>query len=686
MNLETLDPWAQQVLSSLFNGGYQGLLLTLAVALALRWTPGANAATRHAVWFVTLLLVALLPVLHGLRGVGSGSPFAWAMEPPARTLPMEILEPSTIGPAVPSMELTHSPLLISDREPLEPLLESESGATSEENPSFEVHELVGGLSEPATATTSAARAGAVPWRFSLPIGWPVALVTIWWGIAGVRLLALGWQLCRLRSLKRCATQAPAQWQDLFERATVEMELKRPTRLALAADVSTPMVIGLGRPTVVLPAAGFEQVSRDQLLQILRHELGHVVRGDDWMNLIQQFIRAVLFFHPAVGWISRRLTLEREVACDDHVLAASGSPKAYALLLTEFAGRMPGRDFAAAPAAWNHQTQLKERIHMILDSKRNASPRLGGVRLAALTAASLAAAGLALQAAPRISLETDPETGTATTLVTETRVNDVVVDDVTVTDIAPLVVHTEPTVVVTTDGLTTVEGATSLPSSHELVSGPRVKTVLVTPTPPVPPTATTQPTPVAPPAAGEAPPPAGPPGSSLEQRLDRLERLVNQLVGRSAQVKSLSRSYGGITEEQLAKIKVDVERAAHEALSKDDLARLQSRAQIEVQRAQRDVERAQRAQAKIKADGEFGQELERVNVQRRALEVRRKALEQQMDSLEEEMEKLEEMQEKLREKSRSVGSGKPQKNGDSYIQKDSAPGASNGSDANSLKKW
>lgn len=324
--------------------------------------------------------------------------------------------------------------------------------------------------------------------------------------------------------------------------------------------------------------------------------------------------------------------------------------------------------------------------MILDSKRNASPRLVGVRLAALTAASLAAAGLALHAAPRITLESDPETGTATTVVTDSDANEVVVADVTVTDITPLVVHTDPTVVVTTDGLASSGVASTLPSSNELVTGPRVKSVLVTPTPPVPPTAATHPTPVAPPAVGDVLAPVGPPGSSLEQRLDRLERLVNQLVGHSAQGKFLSRSYGGITEEQLAKISADAERAAKEALSKDDMVRLQSRAQIEVQRAKRDVERAQRAQAKIKADGQFGQELERVNVQRRVLEARRKALEQQMDSLEEEMEKLEEMQEKLREKSRDVGSGKPQERGGSSNQEDSGPGSTSGSDANSLKKW
>ena len=690
MNLETLDPWAQRILGALFNGGYQGLLLTLAVALALRWTPRANAATRHAVWFVTLLLVALLPVLHGVRDVGFERlmPRTGA-ESQARPLPMEILEPSTIGPAVPSLEPSHTPFLISDREPLEPLLESEFGPPAEENPSFEVPELVGGLSEPAKSTTSAVLAGAVPWRFSLPVGWPLVLVTIWLGIAGVRLLALAWQLGRLRSLKRCATPAPAEWQDLFERAAVEMELKRPTRLALAADVSTPMVIGLGRPTVVLPAAGFEQVSRDQLLQVLRHELGHVVRGDDWMNLIQQVIRAVLFFHPAVGWVSRRLTLEREVACDDHVLAASGSPKAYALLLTEFAGRMPGRDFAAAPAAWNHQTQLKERIHMILDSKRNASPRLVGVRLAILTAASLALTGLALQAAPRISLSTDPTSGAEVAVVTDVSVEDVAVADPTVTTATPFTVSTDPNLVVAVEDVTTISGGsglivsstTTLPSSIQVVSGPRSKKSQATSVEAAPPPEALAVPPTPPLPAEVVPPPHAPTppqDASLEQRLDRLERLVNQLLSRTSGTKELSNRYVTLSEQQVAKISAEAQKAAHESLKHEEVARIQVHAQQEIERAKRDVERAraQREQIKIKvANPEIGQELERVQAQRKSIESRRRALEAQMDALEQEMESLEEAREQLREKVR-VEAPRRSKERDNQNSNDSSNNAEN----------
>lgn len=667
MNLETLDPWAQRVLGALFNGGYQGLLLTLAVALALRWTPRANAATRHAVWFVTLLLVALLPVLHGVRDSGIGNLLLGSVaEPDSRPSPMEILEPSTIGPAVPPADLGGVPLLIPNGELHEPLLDLNSGTVEEETvPSLAVRESVEGTPEPEVLTEPAASARPMPWRFSLPIGWSVMLVVTWLGIAGVRLLALMWQLCSLRSLKQGAMPAPPEWQALFERAAAEMELKRPARLALAANVSTPMVVGLGQPTVVLPTVGFEQVSKDQLRQVLRHELGHVVRGDDWMNLIQQVIRAVLFFHPAVGWVSRRLTLEREVACDDYVLAAPGSPKAYALLLTEFAGRMPGRDFAAAPAAWNHQTQLKERIHMILDSKRNASPRLVGVRLAILTAASLALAGLALQAAPRISLATEPTSGAEVAVVTDVSVEDVVVADPTVTTATPVTVTTDPNPLVAVEDATTISGGsglivsstTTLPSSIQVVSAPRSKRTLAPPVEAAPPP-DALPAPPAPPLPADVMvlphPPTSPQDASLEQRLDRLERLVNQLLSRTSGTKELSNRYVTLSEQQLAKISADAQKAAHESLNHEEIARVQAHARQEIERARKDVERArvQREQIKIKGvNPEIGQELERVQAQRKSIESRRRALEAQMDALEQEMENLEEVREQLREKVR-----------------------------------
>ena len=80
----------------------------------------------------------------------------------------------------------------------------------------------------------------------------------------------------------------------------------------------------------------QELSAVELNAILLHELAHLRRWDDWTNLIQKIVGAVLFFHPAVWWIEKKLALEREMACDDLVLAKTASPRAYAECLVSLA--------------------------------------------------------------------------------------------------------------------------------------------------------------------------------------------------------------------------------------------------------------------------------------------------------------------------------------------------------------
>jgi beta-lactamase regulating signal transducer with metallopeptidase domain len=114
----------------------------------------------------------------------------------------------------------------------------------------------------------------------------------------------------------------------------------------------------------------------------------------------------LCFHPAVWWISRRLSIEREIACDDHVLQSGHKRRDYAWFLTEFAGRARGRDWNAATAAWCRKTQLTERVDMILDKNRSTSTRLARAGFGIISTTAAAFAVLLLQAAPRLSLASD----------------------------------------------------------------------------------------------------------------------------------------------------------------------------------------------------------------------------------------------------------------------------------------
>src|SRR6202011_3024466 len=91
-----------------------------------------------------------------------------------------------------------------------------------------------------------------------------------------------------------------------------------------------------RPLVVIPAWARQELSTTELQAILLHELAHLRRWDDWTNLVQKIVGALLFFHPAVWWIEQRLSLEREMACDDVVLAETVSPRGYAECLLSLA--------------------------------------------------------------------------------------------------------------------------------------------------------------------------------------------------------------------------------------------------------------------------------------------------------------------------------------------------------------
>jgi hypothetical protein len=127
-----------------------------------------------------------------------------------------------------------------------------------------------------------------------------------------------------------------------------------------------------------------------------HELAHLRRWDDWTNLAQKIVKALFFFHPAVWWIEGKLTLEREMACDDLVLAQTSNPKTYAKSLLSLAERVGlGKGIALAQAALGRAHQTSQRIMQILDTGRPKATRVWKPALGAVTAMS----AIAIMAVP-----------------------------------------------------------------------------------------------------------------------------------------------------------------------------------------------------------------------------------------------------------------------------------------------
>jgi hypothetical protein len=181
------------------------------------------------------------------------------------------------------------------------------------------------------------------------------------------------------------------------------------KLCISSDVSVPAAIGFLRPAIVFPASLLPQLSPDEIKVILLHELAHLDRWDDWTNLAQKIVKAVFFFHPAVWWIENRLTLEREMACDDMVLAQTASPKAYASSLISFAEKLRNaRTVALAQALVSRMRHMSLRVTQILDAKRPSQTGLWKPVLA-VSAGMLAVVFGAAPYAPRfVAFQNQPK--------------------------------------------------------------------------------------------------------------------------------------------------------------------------------------------------------------------------------------------------------------------------------------
>ena len=181
---------------------------------------------------------------------------------------------------------------------------------------------------------SAARSSASGHTLHVPFGLSVGLVTLWVVASLFRLSQLAVGAVQLWIILREA-------QPLASTPAITALLRAASRrpqLCVSAKVHRPSVAGFLRPRLLLPADLLVSLNEAELTQIVLHELEHLRRGDDWVNLLQQLALVVLPLHPALPWLNRRLALERELACDDAVLATTGARKAYAACLAHVAER------------------------------------------------------------------------------------------------------------------------------------------------------------------------------------------------------------------------------------------------------------------------------------------------------------------------------------------------------------
>jgi len=199
----------------------------------------------------------------------------------------------------------------------------------------------------------------------------------WAAIAALALARVAVGMWQLRRLRRNCTEFPLMHLDPSIRAMLqEFQQYRRVSLCLSDQVQVPTAIGFSEPAVVVPEWLLNEVDTPELKQVLFHELTHLRRRDDWTNLIQKIVKALLFFHPSAWWIESRLSLEREMACDDAVLARTLNAYDYAQCLTRMAEKsFLRRQVIMAQAAVNRMRQLSLRVAQILDANRPGSTML-----------------------------------------------------------------------------------------------------------------------------------------------------------------------------------------------------------------------------------------------------------------------------------------------------------------------
>ena len=278
------------------------------VYVVLRWR-GWNAATRYAIWWLTLAGVLLAPALYDrrpLRAVAGAEAVAGGTA-------------SGVEPAAPR----------------ERLVRAEEG---------------GPVRRIRVANERTLRRLAVVWALG----------------ALLLLLRLGRSYLHLRWLKRQGQVLDVPHGVLPERV----------RCRVLRELRSPLAAGFWRPAILVPEAVVATLDARQLETVLWHEYAHLKRADPWWNLLGRLVEAVFWWHPLVWVIGRQIQREREMACDDFVVARTADPAGYATTLLRLAElRLLVRMPVLATGFLGPKTHLVSRVEELVAAGRRFVPRL-----------------------------------------------------------------------------------------------------------------------------------------------------------------------------------------------------------------------------------------------------------------------------------------------------------------------
>lgn len=236
---------------------------------------------------------------------------------------------------------------------------------------------------------------------------PDWLAVLWLaGIAVMSLRALGgWYL--VQSRRRLATlPVPADLLRRCHKLQCRMAVASPVRFALSRRIDVPMVIGWLRPVILIPVSALAGLSPQQLDALILHELAHIRRLDTVTNILLVAVETILFYHPAVWWVSRRVRIEREHCCDDFAVSACGDAVMYVEALTSLETRKAAGRMALAANGGKLKARAARLLDAQVETSRFSLSAVTGFVLLGLVAASVAMAQTKMTQAPGAYPSTD----------------------------------------------------------------------------------------------------------------------------------------------------------------------------------------------------------------------------------------------------------------------------------------
>jgi beta-lactamase regulating signal transducer with metallopeptidase domain/protocatechuate 3,4-dioxygenase beta subunit len=359
--------WGWVLVHFLWQGAFVALIGWIALSLGARCT----AQVRYLIATGCLLVAAVCPVATACF----------------------LTQSEETQPPIVSASLDESTAVVMTQQPVSDTIADDIGVIEDEPASETLTQPRPINDSPPTEVLSwyDRLESALPW---IVTGWFLGVIVL-----TIRLFG-GWWLAS----REIANGKPlrADWMATVERLSGKLRIRRAVRWVESVRIDVPQVIGWWKPVVLVPVSILSSLTPREIECLLIHELAHIRRFDFAVNLMQCAIETILFFHPGVWWLSRRIRLERELACDETTLRVTGDQLTFSRALLSLAdlAQLPQPTLAAT------EGDLTKRVHAILGTRRAGSSHVGAVLLSLI--ACVTVAGVIFWRGPQ---ETPPESET-----------------------------------------------------------------------------------------------------------------------------------------------------------------------------------------------------------------------------------------------------------------------------------